>query len=129
MVSRLLNSSFNAKSLLRCSCWHFQGVFAVSQSHVFEFQSVSQTHWNADETAAAPYRPPHTPGFCLPGHTHQCVGGIFSQCKKDTPGGLTPDGEKVSVPGEMRFWWTGAHLCTNDKKMFAAVADLLFLPI
>lgn len=28
----------------------------------------------------------------------------------------------------MCFWWTRAHLCTSDKKLFTAVADLLSCP-
>lgn len=36
--------------------------------------------------------------------------------------------EKYPVAVEMRFWWTRAHLCTSDKNMFTAMADLLFCP-
>lgn len=121
------------------SCWHFQSVFTAERVRV-ERQSLYVRHWWKRCSAWLPLCSllqiavpsfTHTPvAFLAPStHTFVCQRDIFIVLKERRAGGLTGNvWRKVSVAVEMCFWWTGAHLCTSDKKMFTIVADLFSCP-
>lgn len=103
--------------------------------------------WDTDGNAAVPACPSsalaasdrtiviHTPGARLAARvdsldTHVCAWAWYFRNEKRRGGGLAAnDRRTVSAAVEMCSWWTGAYVCTTDKKNVYSRGRPAFQPI